>query len=100
MNSSSHLPDSELDALFAQARSRRPDTSAVEFAFETRLLARLHARREDHSAWATVSWRLLPFFAACIVALTVWQAEVSSDANDAAAVAVLTNPVAADMGSD
>jgi hypothetical protein len=100
MNPSSNLPDPELDVIFALARSRRPDTSAAEFAFETRLIARLRARREDHSAWATVSWRLLPFFAACIVALTFWQAEVSSDANDAAAVATLTNPVAADLGSD
>jgi hypothetical protein len=94
MNASTPSPDPELDALFALSRARRSDTSAAEFAFETRLMARIRSQREHHSAWALVSWRLLPFFAACIVALTVWQAEISSDASDAATVAGLTNPVA------
>jgi hypothetical protein len=94
MNASTPNSDPGLDALFALSRAGRPDTSKAEFAFETRLMARLRSQRADHSAWTRVSWRLLPFFAACIVALTVWQAEISSDANDAATVAGLTNPVA------
>jgi len=100
MNEPNTNPDPELDRLFTLARSRRADTSAAEFAFETRLMARLRSRRDSHSVWAMVSWRLIPFFAACVVALTIWQAEVSSDANDAATVDGLTNPVAADVGSN
>ena len=100
MNEFSQNPDPELDSLFARARAQRRDTSAAEFAFETRLMARLRSQRDSHSVWAMVSWRLIPFLAACVVALTVWQAEVSPDANDAAAVAGLTNPVAADLWSN
>jgi hypothetical protein len=98
MNNQEH--DSQLDALFAQARAHRPDTSKAEYAFETRLLARLRAKRETSSVWAMVSWRLIPFFAACVVALTLWQAEVASDTTDAASIAGLTNPVAADLWSN
>jgi hypothetical protein len=47
-----------------------------------------------------VSWRLVPFFAACVVALTLWQAEVASDTTDAATIAGLNNPVAADLWSN
>lgn len=93
-------PDAQLDALFAQARMRRPDTSAAEFAFETRLLARLLAAEEPGSIWAMVSWRLVPFFAVCIVGLALWQVEAASDATDAASIARLTNPVAADLWSN
>jgi hypothetical protein len=100
MNDPAPRPDADLDALFALARARRPDTSAAEFAFETRLLARLRAERETSSVWAMVSWRLIPFFAACVVALTLWQAEVASDTTDAATIAGLTNPVAADLWSN
>ena len=89
--------DDALDDLFAQARALRPDTSAAEYAFETRLMARLRAQEEAGSIWAMVSWRMIPFFAACIVALTLWQVETTSDATDAATIAGLTNPVAADL---
>jgi hypothetical protein len=89
--------DSDLDALFALARENRPDTSTAEFAFETRLMARLRARPETSSIWAMVSWRMIPFFAACIVALTLWQAETASETTDAVTIAGLTNPVAADL---
>jgi hypothetical protein len=93
-------PDPELDALFALARAHRPDTSAAEFAFETRLLARLHPQHDPGSIWAMVSWRLIPLLAACVLGLTIWQAEVSSEASDAAVIDGLTNPIAADVGSN
>jgi hypothetical protein len=63
-------------------------------------MARLRARPETGSVWAKVSWRMIPFFAACVVALTLWQAETSSEANDAAAIAGLTNPVSADLSNN
>jgi hypothetical protein len=85
-------PDAGLDALFAQARAHRPDTSAVEYAFETRLLARLRSGRPPDSIWATVSWRLIPFFATCLVVLTLWQSQVISETDEAEQVACVTNP--------
>jgi hypothetical protein len=89
-------PDPELDGLFAIARAHRPDTSATEYAFETRLLARLCAARSTDLVWAAVSWRLVPFFAACMVALTLWQAEAVSEANEAEQIAYVENPDALD----
>ena len=88
--------DGQLDALFALARARRPDTSAAEFAFETRLMARLRAQQETDSVWAKVSWRLIPFFAACVVALTVWHSQVVTETNEAEQVADVENPVTLD----
>lgn len=71
-------PDPQLDALFAAARASAPDTSRLEYGFETRLRARL---REDHGAslfaWA---WRLCPFFAALTIAVAWWsQTEARAD---------------------
>jgi len=88
--------DGQLDALFALARARRPDTSAAEFAFETRLLARLRAQQETDSVWAMVSWRLIPFFAACVVALTLWHSQIVTETNDAEQMAYVENPVILD----
>jgi hypothetical protein len=97
MNEPTNNPDPKLDALFALARANRPDTSAAEFAFETRLLARLRAQPEAGSIWAMVSWRLIPIFAACVVALTIWQAEMASEVSDKMNMAALNNPVATDL---
>ena|SRR5436190_19684420 len=62
--------DPQLDALFRAARDVAPDTSRNEFAFETRLLARL--REERRGSWITIALRLSPFFAALVVAAAVW----------------------------
>ncbi len=59
-------------------------------------MARLREQKEPGSIWAVVSWRMMPFFAACVLALTVWQAEVVSEADDAAQAAVINNPSALD----
>jgi hypothetical protein len=92
--------DSRLDALFAQARARRPDTSRAEYGFETRLLARLRAERETSSIWATVSWRLAPLFAACVMALAVWQVQVAAETDDATVFASLDNPDTVELWSN
>jgi len=92
--------DGQLDALFALARACRPDTSAAEFAFETRLLARLRARQETGSILAIVSWRSIPFFAACVVALTLWHSQVVAETTDAAAMAEVENPELVDLSSN
>ncbi len=97
MNEPENHSGDGLDALFALARVQRPDTGKAEFAFETRLLARIRATRETESVWAKVSWRLMPFFAACVVALTVWHSEVASEASEAEQIAMTDNPDAVDV---
>jgi hypothetical protein len=88
-----------LDALFAAARAQRPDTSRAEYGFETRLMARLREGRQPDAAslWSTVTWRMVPFFAVCVVALALWQADVSSDSDDADLAARLNNPVTGEI---
>jgi hypothetical protein len=63
--------DDIIDRLLKAAREDAPDTSRAEFAFETRLLARLGEERASGlAAWA---WRLAPFFAALVMAASFWE---------------------------
>jgi hypothetical protein len=72
-------PSDTIDRLIRAAREEAPDTARLEFAFETRLLARL---REDRStsiyAWA---WKLAPFFAAVVVAVGLWNRATTAHLN-------------------
>jgi hypothetical protein len=87
-------PDAVLDGLFARARAQRPDTAVAEYAFETRLMARLREKRtpDPASVWATVSWRLSPIFAACVIGVAIWHSQVIAAADEAVSVATLENP--------
>jgi hypothetical protein len=62
--------DEMLDRLFRAARHDLPGGTSLEFAFETRVMARL---REETStglfAWA---WKLAPFFAVLAIAAGLW----------------------------
>ena len=69
MNSKS---DDQLDSLFRAARAAKPDTSPLEYGFETRLLARLRAERQRGAPWWVWSWRLVPVFASVVIGLGVW----------------------------
>ncbi len=93
-------PDADLDALFALARAQRRNTSAVEYAFETRLMARLREQKETGSIWAMVSWRMMPFFATCVLALAVWHEQVVTETDDAAQSAYVENPTSLDTESN
>lgn len=97
MNGSPSSSDSFLDTLFARARAERPDTTRAEYAFETRLLARLQSARQSDRVWARVSWRMVPFFGAFVLVLVLWQAEVSSTAQDAEQAALAENSAAVDL---
>ncbi len=66
------MNDEKLDNLFAAARGVKPDTSRVEYGFETRLAARLRADRRQAVPWYAFAWKLIPAFAAVVVALGVW----------------------------
>lgn len=69
------IDNARLDELFATARRAVADTSRLEYAFETRLLARLREEREASVLnWA---WKLCPFFAALALALTLWNRTAS-----------------------
>ena len=61
----------KLDKLLAAGRPAKTATGPVEYGFETRLLARIRAERE-RSPWGETAWRLIPAFAAIVVALGVW----------------------------
>jgi hypothetical protein len=67
-----------LDKLFRAARSVKRDTSRGEFGFETRLLARLRAERAQAAPWFAFAWKLLPAFAAIVIALGVWNYAAAS----------------------
>lgn len=74
------IDNTRLDELFAGARRAVPETSRLEYAFETRLLARLREEREvSVLTWA---WRLSPFFAAVAVALTLWSRAATDGPNE------------------
>jgi hypothetical protein len=98
MNNSSFQPDPLLDPLFARARAERADTSRAEYAFETRLLARL-PKNESRSGLGVLAWNLLPFFALVVLGLGVFQFETGRDSQDAEQAASLQNPETVDLFS-
>jgi hypothetical protein len=75
------MNDEKLDKLFAAARGVKPDTARAEYGFETRLTARLRAEREQDMPWYAFAWKLVPTFAAVVVALGVWTF-IDSNAGD------------------
>jgi hypothetical protein len=97
MNDSPSPSDSVLDDLFARARRDGPATTRQEYAFETRLLARLRESRGAPHAWAAVSWRLIPFLTVLVLALVLWQAETISTAREQEQIASGENPEAVDL---
>ena len=68
------MNDDHLNGLFKAARSVRPDTARTECGFETRLLARLRAEREQFVPWYGLAWRLVPAFAVIVVVAGLWMA--------------------------
>ena len=91
--------DPVLDPLFAQARAQAPDTARAEFAFETRLAARLRGLQPDGRTlgWGAVSWRLMPLFLVVVLALATWQSRFGADNQEGAQAAAVDNPEAADL---
>jgi hypothetical protein len=98
MNNTPFQPDPLLDPLFARARAARPDTSRAEYAFETRLLARL-PKNEARSGIGALAWRLLPFLSLVVLGLGFVQFEMSRDSRDAEQAASLQNPETVDLFS-
>jgi hypothetical protein len=100
MNDSPFSPDPLLDLLFARARSARPDTSRAEYAFETRLLARLpSASARPITGVGSWAWRLLPYFALVVLGLGALQLESEHQSQEAVQAASLQNPDVVDLFS-
>lgn len=77
------MNDEQLNRLLQAARTHRPDTSRAEYGFETRLQALLRAKREQPAPWDAFLWKLMPAFAAVVVALAVWTImEMGTGSND------------------
>lgn len=66
--------DERLDRLFAEARTHRPDTSARELNFETRVMARIRERRAAFMPWYALAWRMIPTFAVIAAIIAVCSA--------------------------
>jgi hypothetical protein len=75
------MNDEKLDKLFAAARGVKPETTRAEYGFETRLTARLRAEHQTAAPWYAFAWKLVPTFAAVVVALGVWTF-INSNAGD------------------
>ena len=94
------MNDERLNKLFAAARGIKPDTSRVEYGFETRLLAQLREQCKQSLPWYAFAWKLVPAFAAIVVALGVWtyagsnindlQSAIAGDHEENALAAYLT----------
>jgi hypothetical protein len=59
--------DDLLDKLFSAARSTKPDTTAAEAHFETRLLARMEEQQTGQASWPVWTWRLIPWFVTIVI---------------------------------
>ena len=66
------MNDEKLFELFAAARGVKPETARAEYGFETRLTARLRTERERALPWYAFTWKLIPAFAAIVMALGIW----------------------------
>ena len=73
------MNDEQLNELFRTARASRPDTSRAEYGFETRLLAAIQESRKQPMPLAALAWRLMPVFAAIVLAAGVWSYSVQSE---------------------
>jgi hypothetical protein len=74
--------DPMLDRLFEAARGEAPDTSRAEYAFESRLMARI--REEQSSSIYAWAWKLAPFFAAVVIAVGLWNRPSAAELNGTA----------------
>jgi hypothetical protein len=95
------MSDRMLDDLFAIARAKRADTSRAEYGFETRLMARLRsegaAPQDTSSVWAMVSWRLMPIFLTCTLAVAICEWRIGDNLDEAAAYASVEQPESAEV---
>jgi hypothetical protein len=64
--------EDKLDGLFAAARKAEPYKKEIEYGFETRLMAKIQAKRERQMPFFFWAWRLIPVFASIVIFLGIW----------------------------
>jgi hypothetical protein len=64
--------DKELDRLFAAARKAELYDENREHGFETRVMAKIRARREGKMPFLIWAWRLIPVFVSLVILLGIW----------------------------
>lgn len=64
--------DEKLDRLFAAARRAEPYCANREYGFESRVMAKIRAKREEETPFLTWSWRLIPVFVSLVVLIGIW----------------------------
>jgi hypothetical protein len=61
-----------LDRLFTAARRAEPFKPSGEFGFETRVMAKIQAKREGQAPFHLWAWRLIPVFVSLVILLGIW----------------------------
>ncbi len=64
--------EEKIDRLFAAARQAEPYKAAIEYGFETRLMAKIRSERERRMPFFLWAWRLIPVFASIVIFLGIW----------------------------
>lgn len=65
-------PDILVERLLRAGRSARTPTDTTEFAFETRLMARIRSERSGEAAQGLLIWRFVSSCAALVLILGAW----------------------------
>lgn len=71
--------EDKLERLFAAARKAKPykkESELMEYAFETRLMAKLRDRGERQTPFLLWAWRLIPAFVSIVILLGLWTYEI------------------------
>ena len=64
--------DNGLERLFAAARKARHYKPDMEYGFETRVIAKIRAKREGQAAFLLWTWRLIPVFVSFVILMGIW----------------------------
>jgi len=84
--------DNKIDRLFAAARKAELYEADREYGFETRVMAKIRAKREGRMPVFLWAWRLIPGFVSIVIFLGIWiLASESSHVIDLSAVTGIGN---------
>ena len=64
--------DDKLDRLFATVRKAKLYKTDMEYGFETRVMAKILAKRECQMPFLLWAWRLIPVFVSIVILLGIW----------------------------
>jgi hypothetical protein len=67
--------EEKIERLFAAARQAEPYKAAIEYGFETRLMAKIRSERERRMPFFLWAWRLIPVFVSIVIFLGIWTYE-------------------------